>query len=206
MRIAVFGTGGVGGYFGARLAQAGVDVTFIARGDHLDAIRTHGLRVESGAGDVTITPAQATDRPADVGPVDIVFLGVKSWQVPAAAEEMRPLIGPHTFVVPLQNGVDAPEQLVEALGADLVVGGLCALTSWIAAPGVIHHAGSGARITFGELNKPSSARTSRLLELFAPTIGVTATVAPNIRAAMWNKFLIITSWSGVGAVTHVPWA
>src|SRR6266487_4733394 len=108
MRIAIYGTGAVGGYFGGRLAQAGDDVVFIARGEHLRAIREHGLQVASIAGDFIIRPAQSTDRPDEIGPVDAVLVSVKAWQVPDAALAMRPLIGPDTFVVPLQNGVEAP--------------------------------------------------------------------------------------------------
>jgi 2-dehydropantoate 2-reductase len=108
MRIAIYGTGAVGGYFGGRLAQAGQDVVFLARGEHLRAIREHGLRVTSIAGDFIIRPAHATDRPDDVGPVDTVLVSVKAWQVPDVALAMRPLVGPDTFVVPLQNGVEAP--------------------------------------------------------------------------------------------------
>jgi len=204
MRVAVYGAGGVGGYFGARLAQAGVDVALLARGEHLQAIRNQGLRVESGAGDVTVFPTTATDTASEVGPIDVVLLGVKSWQVPAAAEAMRPLIGPETFVVPLQNGVDAAQQLSEVLGAQHVVGGLCALSSWIAAPGVIQHGGTNARIVFGELDRENSERTERLRELFAPAVGVTAVVAPDINAALWDKFVFIAPWSGVGAITRAP--
>ena len=117
MRIAVVGTGAVGGYFGGRLVQAGEDVVFLARGAHLLAIQEQGLQVESVDGDFAIRPAQATDDPAGIGPVDLVLLAVKGWQVPQAIETMRPLVGPETFVVPLLNGVEAPEQLATAFGA-----------------------------------------------------------------------------------------
>jgi 2-dehydropantoate 2-reductase len=123
MRIAVFGVGGAGGYFGTRLAQAGEDVIFIARGEHLRAMRAHGLRLESIKGDALIQPAQATDDPTSVGVVDVVLVGVKAWQVAEAAQAMRPMIGPETFVVPLENGVEAPEQLAAALGTEHVLGG-----------------------------------------------------------------------------------
>jgi 2-dehydropantoate 2-reductase len=108
MRIAIFGTGGVGGYFGGRLAQAGEDVVFIARGDHLQAMSRHGLRVDSINGDFVLESVQATDDPAQVGIVDVVLLGVKAWQVPDAAEAIRPMVGSETVVLPLQNGVEAP--------------------------------------------------------------------------------------------------
>ncbi|HEX9583024.1 MAG TPA: 2-dehydropantoate 2-reductase N-terminal domain-containing protein, partial [Gammaproteobacteria bacterium] len=125
MKIAVFGTGGVGAYFGGRLAQAGNDVTFIARGDHLQKIQESGLKVDSIEGDFLIRPASATDDPASAGQVDVVLLGVKAWQVTEAAEAMRPMIGAQTFVVPMQNGVEAPAQLAAVLGDEHVVGGLC---------------------------------------------------------------------------------
>jgi 2-dehydropantoate 2-reductase len=123
MRIAIFGTGGVGGYFGGRLAQTGVDVVFIARGDHLQAMRQHGLKVDSIKGDFVVHPIQATDDPEEIDPVDVVLVGVKAWQVSEAAQAMRPMVGPETFVVLLLNGVEAPTQLAEVLGTEHVVGG-----------------------------------------------------------------------------------
>src|SRR5688500_16756010 len=125
MRIAVFGTGGAAGYFGGRLAQAGEEVVFIARGEHLQALRTHGLRVDSVKGDFMVQSVQASDDPAQLGIVDAILVGVKAWQVPEAARAMRPLVGPKTFVMPLQNGVDAPTELAAVLGAEHVLGGLC---------------------------------------------------------------------------------
>ena len=125
MKIAIFGTGGVGGYFGGRLAQAGEDVTFIARGEHLRAIQNNGLKVESLNGDFLVYPAKATAEVNEVGPVDLVIVGVKAWQVPEAARAMQPLVGPETTVLPLQNGVDAVPQLTAELGQGSVIGGLC---------------------------------------------------------------------------------
>ena len=209
MRIAIYGAGAVGGYFGGRLAQAGDDVVFLARGDHLRAIREHGLRVTSIAGDFTIRPAQATDRPDDIGPVDTVLVTVKAWQVSDAALAMRPLVGPDTFVVPLENGVEAPEQLADVLGAEHVLGGLCRIISQMTAPGHIRHSGAEPYIAFGELEDAGSGvmatgRAERLQEAFARTQGVHAEISPDIRAAMWLKFLFIASMSGVGAVTGAP--
>jgi 2-dehydropantoate 2-reductase len=203
VRIAVFGTGAVGGYFGGRLAQAGEDVTFIARGEHLQAIREHGLRVDSIKGDLLIQPAQATDDPAQVGVVDVVLLGVKAWQVPGAAQAMRPLIGPDTFVVPLQNGVEAPSQLAEVLGARHVLGGLAKLISAQVGPGHIHHAGAEPYVAFGELDSRPSERAERLRQTFEGA-GVTVEIPPDIRVALWEKFLLVVSWGGVGAVTRAP--
>ena len=203
MRIAVFGTGGVGGYFGGRLAQAGEEVIFIARGEHLKALRAHGLRVDSLKGDFVVHPTQATDDPAQVGAVDAVLVGVKAWQVSDAAQAMRPLVGPDTFVVPLQNGVEAPSQLAAILGAEHTLGGLCSIISFVAGPGHIRHVGAEPYIAFGELNNRPSARAERLRQAFARA-GVHVEIPPDIQVAMWEKFLFIASWGGVGAVTRAP--
>ncbi|MDJ0667998.1 MAG: 2-dehydropantoate 2-reductase [Desulfobacterales bacterium] len=202
MRVAVYGTGAVGGYFGGRLAQAGVEVTFIARGPHLQAIQERGLQVNSLQGNFKIQPAQATADPAAVGPVDLVILGVKAWQVRKAAQAMKPMIGEDSMVLPLQNGVDAARQLVDVLGARHVVGGLCRIMSVIAAPGIIQHVGAAPYIAFGELHGPPGRRLERLQALFAQAPGVSAEVVTDIQAALWNKFLLIAPWSGVGAVTR----
>jgi 2-dehydropantoate 2-reductase len=204
MRIAVFGTGGVGGYFGGRLAQAGEEVIFIARGEHLQAMRDYGLKVDSVKGDFVIQPVQVTADPAEVGPVDVVLVGVKTWQTLEAAQAIRPLIGPDTFVVPLQNGVEAPAQFAEVLGPEHVIGGLCGLISFIAGPGHIRHAGADPFIHFGELDNRTSERVERLRQAFAKSIGVTVEVPPNIQVALWRKFLLIVSWSGIGAITRSP--
>ncbi len=203
MRIAVFGTGGVGGYFGGRLAQAGEDVTFIARGEHLRAIREHGLRVESVNGDFEIQPSQATDRPTDVGEVDAIIVGVKAWQVQEAAWEMRPLVGPESYVLPLQNGVEAPAQLGEVFGHGRVLGGLAKIFSSIAGPGLVRHIGGPASIAFGELDNRRSERVERLRAAFDQA-GVTAEIPPDIHVALWEKFLFIAPFGGIGAVTRAP--
>lgn len=204
MRIAIFGTGGVGGYFGGRLAQAGEAVTFIARGRHLQAMQQHGLRVDSLHGDFLVQPVQATADPADVGPVDAVLVGVKAWQVGDAALAMQPLVGPSTVVVPLQNGVEAPRHLAAVLGEAAVVGGFCRIISYVAGPGHIRQAGGDPYIAFGELDNRPSERLARLQQAFSRTVGVTAETPPDIQAAMWGKFLLISSWSGLGAVTRSP--
>src|SRR5215470_1067761 len=141
MRVVVFGTGGVGGYFGGRLAQAGDEVTFVARGSHLDAMRRDGLAVESPEGDFVVRPARATADPGAAGPADVVLVGVKAWQVREAGRALRPLVERGAFVVPLQNGVEAADELAAELGAPAVVGGLCRILSFIAGPGRIRHAG-----------------------------------------------------------------
>jgi len=203
MRFAVFGTGGVGGYFGGRLAQSGQEVIFIARGNHLQAIQKNGLRVDSINGDFVISPARATEYPAEIGPVDAVLLGVKAWQVPQTAEALRPLIGEHTVVIPLQNGVEAPNQLAETLGPECVLGGLCRISVLIAGPGHIRHVGIDPLIAFGELDGTRSARVERLRQAFEQA-GVNVSVPADIRVGMWEKFIFIAAISGVGAVTRAP--
>lgn len=203
MRIAVFGAGGVGGYFGGRLAQAGEEVVFIARGEHLKALRTHGLRVDSVKGDFLLQSVQVTDDPGQVGVVDVVLLGVKAWQVPEVVQAMRPLIGPDTFVVPLQNGVEAPAQLVAVLGAQHVLGGLAKIISFKVGPGHIRHAGAEPYVAFGELDNRLSERAERLCQAFKRA-GVTVEIPPDIQSALWEKFLFIVSLGGVGAVTRAP--
>lgn len=202
LRIAVVGAGGVGGYFGGRLAKAGIDTTFIVRGATLDAIRSRGLRVESVDGDFEVRPA-ATDRPEDAGVVDAVLVATKAWQVPEVAARIRPMIGPATIVVPLQNGIDAPRQLAEVLGAEHAAGGLCALVSYIVEPGVIRHAASTPTIMFGELDNRQSGRILRLRDAMREA-GLEADVPPDIHKSMWSKFVFISPISGVGAMTRVP--
>lgn len=204
MRVAVFGTGAVGGYFGGRLAEAGEEVWFIARGAHLAAIRRHGLRVTSVDGDFVVRPAHATDDPGAVGTVDVVLLGVKAWQVAEAAEAIRPLVGSRTCVVPLQNGIDAPERLAAVLGQRHVLGGLCRILAYIAEPGHIRHAGVTPYIAFGELDASPSERAEALRQAFGRTRGITAEVPADVRVAMWSKFLFIAALSGVGALTRAP--
>ena len=204
MRTAVFGAGAVGGYFGGRLAQAGEDVALVARGEHLKAIRKNGLRVKSIEGDFTVDPIQATDDPAEIGEVDAVLVAVKAWQVPDAALAMRPMVGPETSVVPLENGVEAPSQLASALGEQHVLGGLCKIISTLSEPGTISHTGISPIIAFGELDGHLSARAEKLRQAFDRAHGVRASIPPDIRVAMWEKFLFIASFSGMGAVTRAP--
>jgi len=203
MRVVVFGTGGAGGYFGAQLTRAGADVIFIARGDHLSAIRKHGLCIESPAGESAFRPTLATDDPTQVGKADVVLVGVKAWQVTQAAEAIRPMIGPETFVVPLQNGVEAPSQLAAALGSEHVLGGLCGTFSWVTAPGRIRSVGAGNYIKFAELDNRPSDRAEQLRRVFERA-GVNAEIPSDIHKALWQKFLLVTSFGGVGAVTRAP--
>ena len=203
MRIAVFGTGGVGGFFGGRLAQAGEDVTFIARGEHLRAIKADGLKVESPLGDFRVFPAKATDDVTEAGEVDLVILGVKAWQVPEAARAMKPLVAPGTTVLPLQNGVDAVSQLVAELGADRVIGGLCRIVSFVVEPGHIRHASFTPSIIIGELDNRRTSRIDTIERVFK-SAGLEISVAADIQVALWTKFLFIASYSGVGAVANAP--
>lgn len=200
MRIAIFGTGGAGGYFGAHLARAGEELIFIARGEHLRAIREQGLRVETSAGDI-IVRALATDDPAQVGAVDVVLVGVKTWQLIDAARAMLPLMKPQTFVVPLQNGVEAAAQLASILGAKHVLNGLCGTISRVISPGHILSLGETNFIKFGEPNDAQSERTELLRQTFARA-GVKAEVPPDIQVAVWEKFIFVAPYGGIGAVTR----
>jgi 2-dehydropantoate 2-reductase len=203
MRIAVVGTGGVGGYFGGRLAQAEQDVVFLARGAHLRAIQEHGLQVESVDGDFAIRQVHATDDPARIGLVDLVLLAVKGWQVPQAIETMRPLVGSETCVVPFLNGVEAPEQLAATFGTRRVLGGLCGLFGSVVGPGRIRNVFPKPFVTIGELDHEPSERCDYLRQAFEHA-GVQASIAADIHAALWEKLLFVGPFGGVGAVTRVP--
>jgi 2-dehydropantoate 2-reductase len=202
MRIAVFGAGSVGGYFGGRLALAGSDVVFIARGAHLQALRTQGLRVESPKGDFTVPSVQATNDPTQIGPVDVVLVAVKAWQVAEAAQAMRPMVGPETCVVPLQNGLEAPAQVAAVLGPQHVLGGSCVISSTVTAAGCIKHLGLDPSVTFGELDDCPNSRAERLREAFLRA-EVTAIIPADIQVAIWEKFMAIR-FGPVGAVARAP--
>jgi 2-dehydropantoate 2-reductase len=204
MRIAIFGSGGVGAYFGGRLARAGQSVAFVARGAHLEVLRRDGLAVESVAGDFTVQPVEATSDAREIGPVDVVLVGVKAWQVRETAEAIKPLLGADTFVVPLQNGVEAADELGEVIGRGRVLGGLCRIMSFVAAPGRIKHTGIVPRIEFGEWDGRASPRVEALRDAFAQAEGLSAVVPPHIAVALWEKFLFIAPVSAVGAVTRMP--
>lgn len=203
MRIAVYGTGGVGGYFGGLLAQAGHEVTFIARGAHLAAIRANGLQVYSVNGDFRVSPAQATDDLRTVGAVDVVIVAVKHFQLADVAAHIAPLVGPETMIVPLLNGVDAHEPLIAAVGEKPVVGGLCSVVAFIEAPGVIRQESKLRRVIIGELDGTKSDRVARLVGAWA-NAGAEAVHAEDIHAAMWTKFLFIASFGGVGSLVGLP--
>jgi 2-dehydropantoate 2-reductase len=203
MRIAVIGAGGVGGAFGAALANAGADVTFVARGAHLKAIRENGLRVEGGRGQTLIKPAQATDEPATIGPVDFVMFCVKLWDVETAGAAIKPLIGPVTAVIPLQNGIDSAERLIPILGARAVMGGVAQISATIAEPGVIRQTGTFMRLIFGELEGGKSARGEAFLAL-CQKAGFDATHSDQIMTELWMKFILLATNAAITAATRTP--
>ncbi|NNE64245.1 MAG: 2-dehydropantoate 2-reductase, partial [Gammaproteobacteria bacterium] len=169
-----------------------------------DTMKASGLRVDSIAGDFKVNRFQASDKPGDIGIVDYILCCVKAWQVPAAAKAMKPMVGEHTLVIPLQNGVEAPGQLYEVLGEDKVLGGLCAIIAFKAGDGHIKHSGGNPLIRFGRLDKRADQRVNRLSEIFNRCDGVKSSIPEDINIAMWQKFLLITAWSGIGAVTQAP--
>lgn len=203
LRIAVIGAGAVGGYFGGRLAAAGHEVAFVARGRTLAALRVRGLRVDGPQGDLEVGPWMATDDPAEVGPVALVLVAVKAWQVPEVAPTLRPLVGEGTCVLPLQNGVEAAGQLAAALGPEPVLGGLCRIISMQVAPGHIRHLGVEPSIDCGEIGRPPTPRVRRLRNVLEGA-GIRVRTPDDIRAAIWEKFLFICPVSGVGALTGKP--
>lgn len=208
MRVAVMGTGGVGGYFGGLLARNGEDVTFIARGRHLEAMQRDGLRVESVHGDFTLQMVCARGDPAQAGPVDLVLFATKTYQLDEAAAAMRPLIGPDTVVVPLHNGIDAAERTAKIVGQGHVLGGLCYVGSMVAAPGVIRQQSPFRRVIVGEMPwSPDTGRVTPRVQAVVDALaaaGATAEASTSIRAALWTKFAFIAPFSGVGSVTRVP--
>ena len=203
MRIAVMGTGGVGGYFGTRLALGGRDVSFIARGRHLDAIRQHGLKVESSLGDMHLPAPRATDDPADIGPVDLVLFGVKLWDTETAAKAVALLIGPETAVVSLQNGVRKDDILRGVLGARAVMGGACYIAAQIAEPGLIRHSGTMQKLVFGEYNGERSKRAEVLLDACRQA-GIEAEISADIRRTIWEKFVFLVGLSGLTTTIRKP--
>lgn len=201
MKIAIFGTGGVGGYFGGLLAHGGNEVHFIARGAHLAAIQERGLQINSVNGDFLISPALATDDPAEVGPVDYVVIGVKHYQLADAAPQMRPLVGLGTTIVPLLNGVDAHEILLDEFGPGPVVGGLCSLVSFIEEPGVIRQPTQLRRVVVGELDRTKSERVEKIISAWKEQ-GAEAIHSDDIFVSMWTKFLFIASFGGISSLAR----
>jgi 2-dehydropantoate 2-reductase len=201
MRIAFVGAGGIGGYFGARLAAAGESVAFVARGAHLAAMRQDGLRVKSALGDARVHPVEANEDARAIGPVDVAVISVKLYDTEAAAEACRALIGPDTSVVSLQNGVTAADTLAKAVGAERVFGGVAYIMATIGEPGTIVHTGTMSRIVVGELGGGTSAR----IAAFAAALrraGVEVEESPDIAAAIWTKFAFLAPLSGVTSLTR----
>jgi 2-dehydropantoate 2-reductase len=202
MRIAVLGSGGVGGYFGGRLAAAGADVTFLARGAHLEAMRRRGLRIESPKGNVHVERTKAAADPSEVGPVDIVFFTVKLYDTEPAIAMLPPLIGPGTAVIPFQNGVDSVARLTHAVGPAHAAGGTCYVSAVISEPGVIKHTAMD-HLIFGELDGRRTPRMEALLDACRPA-GFQATLSKDISADIWSKFVRLSVMSGMTTVTRSP--
>lgn len=201
MNIVVFGAGGVGGYFGGKLAQAGNDVTFIARGKHLQAIKSNGLLIKSIQGDFKVHP-KVTDDVTNIKNPDLVILGVKSWQVEDVAVQLKPIIREHTMVLPLQNGADNADKLKAVLPHENVLAGLCKIVSRVESPGIIDHFAFDPEIVFGEYDNEKSKRVQNLSMLF-DNAGIKNKVSEDIHLDIWKKFLFIATVSGIGALTRV---
>ncbi len=202
MKVAVYGAGALGGYFGARLAAGGADVTLIARGAQLVALRAEGLRVRSPLGDLQLRLAAVSD-PSEVGPVDLVLFCVKSYDTEEAAGQLGPLLGPETAVLSLQNGIDNEDQIAAVIGRDHVVGGVAFIFVALAAPGVVEHTGTTSRIVFGELDGRPSDRAQRILDALVAG-GVNAEMTADIRAQLWTKFSFICAVAGMTAAVRLP--
>ncbi len=203
MRFAVIGAGAVGGYFGGRLAQSGEEVWFLARGRTLEAMRQHGLKVDSIKGDFVLPSVRVSEQPNDVGPVDVVLVAVRAEQISELAPVLKPLVGPRTMVVPLQNGVDAPDELSRMVGKDKVLVGLCGVMSTIVEPGHIRHFGLDPFIAFKEQDNSITPRLEPLRAAIAKS-GVQAVIPEDIYVRFWIKFFFITGFGGVASITRSP--
>jgi 2-dehydropantoate 2-reductase len=193
-KIAIMGSGAMGGYIGGRLAQAGRDVTFIDRGHHLQAIRQNGLHIQSPVGDFLIKPIKVTDDPAEVGPVDLILFCVKSYDVLPAAEMLQPMMGPQTVIIPVQNGIGHVEKIGNVLGAEHVLGGVSLVMGDVAEPGIVQHYLAPDTLEFGEIKGGHSSRCDRIEQVLAVS-GFMATACPNIIERMWWK---LAAYSGAG--------
>jgi 2-dehydropantoate 2-reductase len=194
MRIGIMGSGGVGGYFGARLAQGGADVTFVARGAHLEAMRGGGLRVE-GPEPVHLPQVRAVEDPAEAGPQDLVMFGVKIWDTPAAVERVRPMVGPQTTVISFQNGVLKDEDMRAAFGPERIMGGVAYVATTIERPGVIRQTGPMQRLIFGEFDGTRSGRAEAFLAACLKG-GINAEASADIRREIWQKYVFLVGLSG----------
>jgi len=203
MKIAFMGSGGVGGLIGARLAQVGCDVSFVARGAHLAAMREHGLTLESPLGNVHLPKVRVTDDPATLGPVDLVIFAVKLWDTEAAARSILPLIGPETGVLSLQNGVRKDDILRPIVGEKALMGGVAYMGTAISRPGVIQHTGTMQRVVFGEYDGRRSKRAEALLE-YCLKAGIDARISDDIRRTIWEKFVFLVGMAAVTASIRLP--
>jgi 2-dehydropantoate 2-reductase len=203
MRIAIMGAGGIGCYIGARLAASGQDVVFIARGRQLDALKTKGLTVKSPLGDIVLKKVNATSDPAEIGPVDVVLMGVKLYDLKSAAETVRPLVGPGTMVVPVQNGVTAHEELGAVLGREAVVGGLVFMSCFVVEPGVAAHKSQVHGLYFGELDGRLTPRVEAFREA-GVAAGYDARASANILIELWNKYILLCGFSAVSTLSRQP--
>jgi 2-dehydropantoate 2-reductase len=203
MKIAVLGTGGVGGYFGARLAAAGYDVTFVARGKHLDAMRKNGLRISSALGDVIVENPRAVDDVNAVGQVDLVLVAVKLWDTETAAKSVKALVDQGAAVVSFQNGVHKDEILAQYVPKASIIGGICYIAAVISEPGVIAHSGTMQKLVFGEYDGSRSARIEAFYEACLKA-GITAEISDNIERLIWEKFVFLVGLSGTTASIRKP--
>ena len=203
MRIAIIGAGGVGGYFGARLQQAGADVGFVARGAHLEALRRDGLKIESPLGDIHLPHVNATDNAADLGQAGIVWLAVKLWDTEAAIRSMTSVVGPGTGIISFQNGVQKDDVLRQAFGDKAVMGGVGYIAANIDRPGVIKHTGTMQRLIFGEYDGSRSARAEALLDACTRG-GIDAELSDDVRRAIWEKFVFLVGLSGSTTTMRAP--
>jgi 2-dehydropantoate 2-reductase len=203
LRIAMMGSGGVGGYFGARLQQGGADVTFVARGAHLAAMRANGLAIESEHDSIHLPKVKATDDPRSIGPVDMVLFSVKLWDTESAARSLIPIVGPHTGIISLQNGVQKDDTLRGIFGADAVMGGVAYMATTIDRPGVIAQTGTMQRMVFGEYDGRHSPRAEALLAA-ARAGGINAELSDDIRRAIWEKYVFLVGLSGSTTSMRLP--
>ena len=206
MRIAVIGAGGIGAIYGAALAKAGAEVAFVARGAHLRAMQENGLTIDGDRGETLIRPCEATDDIGSIangGPVDFVLICTKLWDVESAGQQIRPIVGDNTTVVPLQNGVDAHERLIPILGQQPVMGGTAFVTGSIVTPGVVRQTGTYCQMTFGELDRQPRARGERLKAICAAA-GIDGILSPDIRVPLWQKFLLLVPLADINALTRQP--
>jgi 2-dehydropantoate 2-reductase len=203
MKIAIIGSGGVGGYFGARLAASGEDVNFVARGAHLEAMQKGGLKVLSALGDLHLPKVKTTSDTKTIGPVDVVMIAVKLWATEEAAAAAKPLIGPNTVAVSFQNGVVAVDTLLPVLGKEHVMGGVANIAALIEKPGVIRHNGNMASLFFGELDGKPSARAQALLDACTKA-GIKTELVGDIQKAIWEKFVRLVTLSAMTSLTRIP--